>query len=338
MIISASLALLTSFIFSLLLTPIAKRAALRFMILDVSDSRLKTHKNSTPYLGGLSIFASVLIATALIILLFKVMIPFALYGLLISCWIIMVTGLIDDTLNLTPLTKVSFEVVAAMLAWFTGTGITLTGVEQVDFMLTILWIVGLSNAFNLIDIMDGLASGVAAVSSIFLSFLCFELGEIIYGLLLLSIAGACLGFLKFNFNPAQIFMGDTGSLFLGFFIACSTTRIFNYKESGLEFLPIITLGIPIFETIFISLLRMKSGVFPWKGTKDHFALRLVRIGLSVKRIVILTYLFGVFLGSAALLFYYLSLPLLYCFLAITFILIVIGCVLSQVKISDSQHS
>ncbi len=330
--------LLTSFLLSLLFTPIAKHIALRFSILDVSNTKLKTHKINTPYLGGLSIFASVLIASIFTIFLYKIMVPFVVYGLLTSCFIIIVLGFTDDIYKLRPLTKISFQIIAASLAWLTGIRITLTGLEQLDIIITITWIVSLSNAFNLIDIMDGLASGVAAISSIFLSLICLELGEIMNGLLLLCIAGACFGFLKFNFNPAQIFMGDTGSLFLGFLIACSTTKMFQYKEYSLEVLPVIILGIPIFETIFISLLRIKSGIPPWKGTKDHFALRLVKLGFSVKSTVILTYLFCVFLGSISLIFFYSRNPMLYCFFLITAILTLIGWILSKVDITDTQHS
>ncbi|MCR8633347.1 MraY family glycosyltransferase [Paenibacillus radicis (ex Xue et al. 2023)] len=336
MLIVASL--LISFLLSLLFTPIAKNIAIRFMILDVSNTSLKTHKINTPYLGGLSIFASVVIASAFVIFLFKLMIPIAVYGLLIACFIIIAVGFTDDIYNLHPLTKIFFQIIAASLAWLSGIRITLIGLEQFDSILTIIWIVGLSNAFNLIDIMDGLASGVAAISSIFLSLICLELGEIMNGLLLLSIAGACCGFLKFNFNPAQIFMGDTGSLFLGFLIACSTAHMFQFKPYGDIVIPVIILGIPIFETIFISLLRIKSGIAPWKGTKDHFALRLVRLGFSVKHTVLLTYLFCAFLGSVTLIFFYLGSSVLYCFFAITLILIGIGWVLSKVDISNSQHS
>ncbi|OPH46925.1 hypothetical protein BC351_13450 [Paenibacillus ferrarius] len=329
--------LLTSFLLSILLTPFVKSIALRYRILDVSNATLKTHTINTPYLGGISIFISVLVTSVLMILLYKMMISLVLIGLLIACFMIIATGLTDDMYNLRPLTKISLQIIAASLAWLIGIRINLTGLEQLDIIVTILWIVGMSNAFNLIDIMDGLSSGVAAISSIFLSIICLELGEIMSALLLLSITGACFGFLFFNFNPAQIFMGDTGSLFLGFLIACSTTTMFQYQANSQVVVPVIILGIPIFETIFISFLRIKSGIPPWKGTKDHFALRLVKLGFSVKRTVILTYLFGILLGSLSLIFFYSGSPALYSFLLFTILLTVIGWLLSTVDISEPRH-
>lgn len=323
-----------SFILSIKFTPIAKRMALTFNIVDVPNKEVKTHKEIMPYLGGLSIFASVLITIIIIVLVYKFNVHMEQYGILIGCLIIIVIGLTDDIRNVKPLTKMLFQLIAAYLVWLAGIQINIIGIKSINMFFTLLWIVGLSNAFNLIDIMDGLSSGVAAISSFVLSIILWEMGWIFYCVITVALTGACLGFLKYNFNPAQLFMGDTGSLFIGFLLACISALMTQENETNQFLIPFFIFGIPIFETIFVSLLRIYSGRSPFKGSKDHFALRIVKCGFTVKRTVIWTYLFCVFLGFLSFIIFHFDNTTPYFLFLIIIIYIGIAWILSRVDISN----
>lgn len=288
-------------ILGLVFTPIVIVIALKFNIVDIPNTEVKTHKKVTPYLGGGAIALSLLVTLFILTITFNLNVDKKIYGILVSCLIIIILGLIDDVKNITPFRKISFQFLAAIIVVLSGTKIYLTNIEMIDVILTILWIIALTNALNLIDIMDGLAAGIATIASLSLSILSLQMDELFLCAVLLALAGSCLGFLKYNFNPAQIFMGDTGSLFLGFLLACISINFIDVGEViQSTFILFFVFGIPIFETIFVSILRIKSKRSPLIGSKDHFALRMVNSGLTVKKTVLVTYSTGILLGVVSI--------------------------------------
>ncbi len=298
------LAILIALILALILTPIMRIIALKFDIVDHPDASVKTHKVAIPYLGGISIFLSLILTMLILIAIFNLNVNKEDYGILAGSIIITILGFIDDIMRVSPFKKVFIQALVTIVIGLFGLRVNLIDSDIINSVLMFCWVVGLTNACNLIDIMDGLASGVIAIASFFLSFMFLQKGEIFNSLLLSALAGACLGLLKYNFNPAQIFMGDTGSLFLGFLSASMTIKfIMGEGISQTALIPVFILGIPIFETVFVSILRIKSGRSPLKGSKDHFALRLVKSGFTVKQAVLITYLVGSLLGIVAVISY-----------------------------------
>ncbi|WP_158211647.1 glycosyltransferase family 4 protein [Alkalihalobacterium alkalinitrilicum] len=300
-----ALALIISFILVLIFTPIARRVAFIFNIVDKPDNVLKTHKKVTPYLGGGAIAFSIIFTLFLITHIHQLVIEKEIYTILMGCIIIIILGFIDDIMNIGPFRKICVQSLAALVVISADIKISFTNFEILDVLITIVWIVFITNTFNLIDIMDGLAAGIIVILSLVLSIMFLQINAIVPSILLLALTGSCLGFLKFNFNPAKIFMGDTGSLFLGFLLASISILLFKGNtDPQFHLIIFIIFGIPIFETIFVSILRIQNGQSPFKGSKDHFALRMVRSGLSVKRTVIITYLFTVLLGIISIFVFY----------------------------------
>ncbi|WP_379138563.1 MraY family glycosyltransferase [Paenibacillus sp. sgz500958] len=291
---------LLAFLLTVLLTPAAMMLANKFDIVDHPNGVLKRHYKSTPYLGGIALFISV-IATALMLKRTEFL-DLKHLGLFLGGLIIVCGGLIDDKRALPPGLKMGVQIAAAICAMYSGLHTNFNAPPGLNSVLTLLWIIGGVNAFNLIDIMDGLAAGVAALSALFLGVLLLLKGEIFYSSLLFALSGACLGFLLFNFNPARIFLGDAGSQFLGYLLFClaiqwSTNETFGHRL----FIPLFILAIPLFETFFVSVMRLRRRVSPFRGSNDHFALRMVKVGLSIKATVGLTLLCSVTLGLAAIL-------------------------------------
>jgi UDP-GlcNAc:undecaprenyl-phosphate GlcNAc-1-phosphate transferase len=271
-----------SFVFALCWTPLMRKAALQLGIVDRPDGKLKQHQDTVAYLGGIAVFAAFLMTVG-VITDFK---DGATLGLLLSGSIALLVGLIDDFGVLTPPQKLLGQTLAALVLIKSGTFIKLDFLPwYVAIPLTILWILTVTNAFNIIDIMDGLASGVAAVAAI-------------------SIAGAAIGFLRHNFHPARIFLGDAGSMFVGFMLAALSLNAGYTRVPGnllAVVSPILILGIPLFDLLLVMFIRWQRGIPMTKGSPDHFALRLRRCNLSVRETAITTYLIGALLGGAALL-------------------------------------
>jgi len=293
-----------SLISSVLLTPMAIKAAWSLRIVDLPGTDVKTHATVTPYLGGLAIFMAVLLPLTVTLPLAGIHLHFKHAALLIGCLLMLVTGLTDDIRNIGPYTKMLMQFLAVYAVWIAGVQIHLTDNQAVNLAVTFVWIAGLTNAFNLIDIMDGLSAGVAAIGSLFLAVIFLESGETGVGCILLALSGACLGFLKYNFRPAQIFMGDAGSLFIGFILGCLTVQWLQNPAGNHFFIPLFILGVPLFELIFVSGLRIRAGRSPLKGSRDHFALRLVQAGFTVRKAVLLTYCFCIGAGCLALTSFY----------------------------------
>ncbi|OBZ16516.1 glycosyltransferase family 4 protein [Bacillus sp. FJAT-26390] len=318
--------------FVLLLTPIAIITAKKLGIVDHPNSSLKRHKEPTPYLGGLSILMAIILTLIIHLTLFVPSINAEHAGLLLGLLLIVSLGLFDDMYGISPLTKLAFQCLATVIVWTQGLEFFIHQNTLINGIFFFIWMIGISNAFNLVDIMDGLASGIGGIAAFFIALLMFSKGELFYGLLLCALAGACLGFLVFNFKPAKIFLGDAGSLAIGFLLASAAVKWSDVSEGNEVYAPLLVLGIPIFETIYISLLRMKAGKSPLLGSNDHFAKRMVKMGFSIKQTVIFTYGFGLLLGIAALAGTFYSASMIYSITAAIVVFASIGFMLSKVDI------
>ncbi|MBW2039777.1 MAG: undecaprenyl/decaprenyl-phosphate alpha-N-acetylglucosaminyl 1-phosphate transferase [Deltaproteobacteria bacterium] len=294
-----------SFILSLYLTSIMRRAALQFGIVDQPDGRLKRHKEPVPYLGGIAIYLSFMLALA-----FSFKFNQEVLGLLLAGAIVLMLGFIDDLGFLNPLVKIAGQMVAVLVLVRSGIFIKLIFLPTyVSIPLTFLWLVGMSNAFNIIDVMDGLSAGVALFASLAFFLVALLNGRIMIAIVAITLAGSLLGFLRYNFSPAQIYMGDAGSMFLGLMIG-ALAMIGSYTEKNvLGFLaPVVILGIPIFDTFLVMFARWRKGIPIFLGSPDHYALRLQAAGLSVKGVIWLSYGAAAILGGLGLLIMRFSSP------------------------------
>lgn len=295
--------LIFSFFVSFLLTPICRFVAIKLKILDHPISDIKTHKIPTPYLGGLAIAISFYLSMFLVRI--KTHFPtgtlYSLRGIIFGGLIIILIGLIDDLkykgIHFT--TKFLGEIIAGIILIYYGIKINFVSPEWFALLVTFLWIVGITNAFNLVDVMDGLSSGVSIIASLGLFFVTKYIEEEIYvSYAVLVLAGACLGFLPYNIsNKYKIFMGDTGALFLGFVLSALTLGGKYSSNNQLGVLsPVIILLIPIYETFLISILRLTRGQSPFIGSKDHFSLRLLSMGISKWKVLIVSYISAICLS------------------------------------------
>ena len=291
-------AFLLSFGFALFWTPVMRRAALQLGILDSPDNKLKTHENAVPYLGGLAVYVAFLLTVG-------VFTDFGTetLGVLLAGSIALMVGLIDDFGVLTPHQKLLGQALAALVLIRSGTYIQLTFLPlTVAIPLTVLWILVVANALNIIDIMDGLASGVAAIAAIAIAAANYMAGREAVALLCVILCGATLGFLRHNFSPAKIYLGDAGSLFIGVMLASLSMNAGYTRTNELAAVsPVLILGIPLFDLGLVMLIRWRKRIPVMKGSPDHFALRLRRAGLSVRETAVLTYLAGVLVSVVALL-------------------------------------
>jgi UDP-GlcNAc:undecaprenyl-phosphate GlcNAc-1-phosphate transferase len=276
---------------------VAARAAVRLKIVDHPDGRLKQHREPVPYLGGLAIYVAFLLALGIVFQFDR-----RVLGILLGGTIVVLLGLIDDfgVLGVGP--KFAGQVVAAWVLIKSDIAIHIAVLpESVTAVLSVLWIVGMANAFNIIDVMDGLSAGTALIAAVFLLVVSILNGQEAIIVLTAVLAGALLGFLRYNYHPARIFMGDCGSLFLGMTLA-ALAMIGKYDaRNPVGYLsPLLILAIPIFDTAYVVILRSLKARSPFRGSPDHFALRLRSAGLTVRAVVNLTYAAGAALGGLAL--------------------------------------
>jgi UDP-GlcNAc:undecaprenyl-phosphate GlcNAc-1-phosphate transferase len=294
------LTFLLSFILSLYLTPVMRRAALQFGIVDHPDGKLKKHKKPMPYLGGIAIYLAFLLALAFS---FTPEFNKEVLGLLLAGTIVLLLGFIDDLGFLKTWIKFVGQLIAVLVLVKSGIYIKLVFLPiYVSIPLTFVWLVGMMNAFNIIDVMDGLAAGVALFASLAFFIVALLNGRIMIAVLTITLTGSLLGFLRYNFNPAKIYMGDTGSMFLGLMIG-ALAMIGSYTDRNtLGFLaPAVILGIPIFDTLQVTLARVRKGIPFYRGSPDHYALLLRTAGLSVKGVIWLSYGAAVLLAGVGIL-------------------------------------
>lgn len=308
------LAVLLAFSISAVMTPVVRAMSLRFGWIDAPSSAVKTHKVPTPSLGGIAIYIAY-VAT-LLALRYWTQFPTgtlrSLRGLLIGGTIVFVCGIVDDMLKPQGLgVKSKFLAQSAAAAFLTVWGIRIHFIqpEAVAYFLTFLWVVGITNAFNIIDIMDGLSASQAIVAS--LSFLMISLPrqEPYVNFAAAALGGAALGFLPWNLSSKRkIFMGDSGSMLLGFLLAGISmgTHYSGANNIGV-YAPLFILLVPMYDTFFVMYLRIRKGQSPFLGSKDHFALRLEKLGYTRGRIVVMAAGAAAFLGFCAFLVTQLSL-------------------------------
>lgn len=292
------IAFLLSFVFALYWTPLMRKAALQLGIMDRPDGRLKNQGTAVPYFGGIAVYIAFLLTVG-------VLTDFGqeTLGLLLSGSIALTVGLIDDFGVLTPAQKLLGQTLASLVLIKSGTYIKLTFIPVwLAIPLTVLWILAVTNALNIIDIMDGLASGVAAIAAVSIAIANFMAGRDSVAFICLVLAGAILGFLRHNFHPATIYLGDAGSLFIGFMLAALSMNAGYTRANLLAVIsPILILGIPLFDLTLVMWIRWRNGIPVMKGSPDHFALRLRRCKLSVRETAVTTYIVAFLLSAVALL-------------------------------------
>jgi len=298
-----------AFAISLAATPFVISLAHKIGAVDVPDSERRIHKKPIPRLGGLAIFYGFLVA-----LLCFAKIDEQLRGILIGALIIVGVGIIDDVKQLRAIIKLGAQLLAAVIVVFHNVRITAisvpgfiseTGVLQLGFLsipITIAWIVGVTNAVNLIDGLDGLAVGVSSIASFSLFFIAILGGEQNVAIISAALAGGCLGFFPYNFNPAKIFMGDTGSQFLGFMLSAICIQGLFKGYVVISFIiPLLILGLPLFDTIF-AIIRRAWNHKPIMGAdRGHLHHRLLDSGFSQKQTVAILYIIASILGISAVL-------------------------------------
>jgi UDP-GlcNAc:undecaprenyl-phosphate GlcNAc-1-phosphate transferase len=285
-------------------TPMARQAALSFRVVDSPDSDLKKQKEAVPYLGGLAVFVSFLLSLGM-----TFQFDHELLAMLLASTIVATIGLIDDFGVLTPGPKVLGQMIAVFVLLKSGVMVHLTFIPYwLQIAVTVLWLVGLANAMNLVDIMDGLASGLGIVAATFLLTVALINERAVVAAFTVALIGALLGFLRYNFFPASIYLGDCGSLFIGLTVG-SLAMVMDYTDRNpLGFLaPLFFLAIPLIDTGYVTLLRLKAGRKFYHGSPDHFPLRLRRkLGGSTVRTVVTIYCAAVLLGATGLVILYLT--------------------------------
>jgi len=281
----------TTAILSIALTPMALRYAIRANVLD-QPGKHKSHKVAVPYLGGLAIVVTFVTATILMSVLRP---PHTGRGELL--WVLAIAvllaavGLIDDLREVSPLWRLVAEVSAASIVWYLGNGTAVTTLEAVDLVLTVLWFVGVTNAFNLLDNMDGLAAGLATISSMTIFAVAGTNGQFLVAGLAVALAGCTVGFLRMNFHPARIYMGDGGALFIGFLVAYLGIKLrFDGGRLVSVLVPIFACSAAVFDTSLVVISRIRAGRNPFQGGQDHVSHRLVKLGLPVPAAVCTIYL------------------------------------------------
>jgi UDP-GlcNAc:undecaprenyl-phosphate GlcNAc-1-phosphate transferase len=297
------LCFLLACLLSVYLTPLMRQAALRFGIVDRPDGRLKNQAEPVPYLGGLAVYIAFLVTLA-----FTFTFDREVLGLLLGGTLLLLLGLVDDFGVLSPKVKLMGQFLAAFVMVKAGIKVQIVFLpDLVNIILSAFWIVAVTNAFNIIDIMDGLAAGVASVCCLVLSYVAIVNGRPVIAMMTLSLAGAMIGFLRYNFSPAKIYLGDTGSLFIGCMIAsiCLIGSYTAHNRIGI-LIPVVVLGVPLFDMLFVSYIRWRRGMSILLGSPDHFALRLRKWRLTTRQTVLCSYGLSALLGVAGILMLYAS--------------------------------
>ncbi len=283
---------ISSFVMVLILIPPIRKAALYWGVMDYPISAVKTHKTPTPYMGGVAIFMGITISLLLVRLFtnFPTGTLYSLRAIILGGGFIMLVGLVDDIKRggLSIKFKFLFQIMGALLLLWFDIRIKFIQPDWLAYVLTIVWVVGITNTFNIIDIMDGLSSSQAFIACCGFLFISLPTEKIYVNFAAAAVAGACLGFIPYNMSEKRkIFMGDAGSMLLGFMMAALSlgTSYTRVNEVGL-FAPLLILGLPLYDTFFVMVLRMQQGKSPFLGSKDHLALKLRTLGLSPKQVVL----------------------------------------------------
>ena len=330
------LAVAAAAILALVLTPLVRLLARRIgMVAKPKTDRW--HKKPTAMLGGVAIWLSVVIS-------YFAFVPRTPHGwvVLAASTFLFLVGLVDDFLHTKPYQKLIGQVMGSAFVIYYGLSLPWTGYSALNVAITIFWLIGVTNAVNLLDNMDGLATGIAVIASGFLALSFLSTGQLTEALTLMTFAGALLGFLVYNSNPASIFMGDSGSMFIGFFLASAAlVNVSGGRSRSLLpvlAVPILVLFIPIFDTTFVTILRKFSGRAASQGGRDHTSHRLVALGMSERHAVWMLYGFAALSGVLALLVQQVKLDVSLAAIAgFTVLLTLIGVYLAGVKVYDETE-
>ncbi|MDD6308839.1 MAG: MraY family glycosyltransferase [Clostridia bacterium] len=296
-----------AFIITFASTPFVKRFAVRVGIIDKPNEARRVHKKPTPLLGGLGMFYGFIIS----IMIFS-NVDKSIRGMILGALIILIIGIVDDAKQLSAKVKLPFQILAAVVLILHDVQISIisvptfiseSGVISLGFWsipLTIIWVVGVTNAVNLVDGLDGLAAGVSSIACMSLFCIALLVGEQEVALITAALAGACFGFLPYNFNPAKIFMGDTGSTFLGFILSSvSIMGLFKSYAVISIAVPFLVLGLPLFDTGFAIVRRMAAGKPIMSPDREHLHHKVLDMGFSQKKTVGIIYLMCTVLGLCA---------------------------------------
>lgn len=308
-----AIAFVVAAVLAMLLTPAAMKLAERAGVMDIPHAR-RVHTRPTPRWGGLAMFAAFILTSFLVLFLRQMlheepMFNTRVIGILIGATLITALGALDDKYSIPAKVKLAGQILAAavlpifgvrMVIAFDTSLINIAGhIHQIPvwlvvigYMLTILWVVAITNTINLIDGLDGLAAGVSGIAALTFVTIAvamkFAVGE---GILAAALAGVCVGFLRYNFNPAKVFMGDAGSHFLGYTIA-ALSILQNWKvAAGIALaVPVLALAVPVFDTAFAIIRRLRRGQPIFSPDKGHLHHRLLNMGLNQRAVVLYIYL------------------------------------------------
>lgn len=300
-------ALGVAFLIALILTPVVRTLAVKMGAVDVPKDNRRMHDHPIPRMGGLAIFFGFLLSALLFVPLTE-----QYRGMLLGAVVIVILGIFDDIKALRASFKLVIQIIAALVAVFAGNVIEYIANPNIfssnpywhfgllAYPITIMWIVGMTNAVNLIDGLDGLACGVSSISSLTLLVIALLVREPDVALLVAALAGGCLGFLPYNMNPAKIFMGDTGATFLGYVLAViSIQGLFKWYTMISFVVPFLLFGLPIFDTCFAFVRRIAHGQSPMHADRSHVHHRLIDMGFSQKQAVAVLYVITAILGLSA---------------------------------------
>jgi UDP-GlcNAc:undecaprenyl-phosphate GlcNAc-1-phosphate transferase len=298
----------SSFITVSFLTALMRRVALRYGVVDSPNEAHKSHKEPVPYLGGVAIVLGVLLITLIssFVSHYSASTIWLAVSVLLPALLLAVVGLIDDIRKLSPwprfIVQTSVASVSAFLLVVTDTLGSPTGSTLIDVLITILWIVGLANAINFFDNVDGGASGAIAISSGFLALLAVQGGQVLIAALSIVLCGATLGFLVWNKPPARIYMGDAGALFLGVLIASLSLRFDPNPINRISSfaVPVFLLAIPILDATVAVTKRLTRGVSPFQGGRDHLSHRLMGRGIEKRKTVFILWLLSALFALLAI--------------------------------------
>ena len=313
------LSFLGSFATSLFFVPVVRKIAIRRMILD-HPGKHKSHTEAVPYLGGLAMVLAFTVTVILAVVIRQDLsfndgtVTFNVGGLfqsgsntIIELFVVLglalclgVMGLVDDLRGIRPSVRLMIELIIAVVVFAYGVKFETNLPIAINFVITVIWVVGITNALNLLDNIDGLAAGITGIAALVFYFIAHSNGQPFTALLAVGLAGSSFGFLKSNFHPAKIYMGDAGSLYLGFLLAYIGLKIkVDPKETSQILVPFVVMGVALLDTSMVVISRIRRGVSPFSGGKDHLSHRLMRLGLSVRRSVTFILLGSCMLGIVA---------------------------------------
>lgn len=285
---------------SLVFTPFAIATALRRGVLDKPGGH-KSHNSPVPYLGGLAVVSAFSLSMLVPVLTFnntEVSNEFlVVIGVALSLALL---GLLDDLRGLSSLLRFACEIAAGVSLWILEVRVEVFGVQWIDAVVTVVWVVGITNAFNLLDNMDGLSAGIAAIASLSFFAIAAANGQYLVAALSLALSGCAFGFLRHNFHPARVYMGDSGALFFGFLIAFVGLKLqLNIPSEVSVLVPIVVCSVAVLDTTLVTIARLRHGLSPFQGGRDHVSHRLVKIGLPVPVAVSVLYFAAAAVGVIA---------------------------------------